>query len=128
AIVTQNNTAGNQPPTIEMLPKFTVRARTVAPMATTAAVTTAATARSQCGGRERGRGWRPDRPAAWGLVLGWIVSGWMACGWMVSGWVASGPLVVSVWVLMADVFLVCATGVDRSTVGRAAIAVPRQTP
>jgi len=73
AIVTQDNRTGNQPPTIEMLPTFTVVARIAAPMATAAA---APAARIQRRDRARDRG---------GLVLCWLV--------------------VSVWVLMAGVFL-----------------------
>ena len=53
AIVAQDSRVGNQPPTIETLPQFTVTARTVAPAAATAVVTAARSQRRmrKCGRR-----------------------------------------------------------------------------
>ena len=111
ATVTQNKTTGNQPETIETLPAFgRARARATATAATAAA---APAARTQRGGRNPGRRRWPDGPAAFWLVPGWLMSSWFG---------------LSVRMLMADVFLGSASGVDGPTVGQAAAAVPRQTP
>ena len=89
------------------------RSRRARATATAATATAAPTARTQRGGRNPGRRRWPDGPAAFWLVPGWLMSSWF---------------VLSVWMLMADVFLGSASGVDGPTVGQAAAAVPRQTP